>query len=268
SQAPGAPRRRPGPVPGDAVSPTWYRVGVAAYVEVAAFLPVRGTYCYSVPADLAAARVGARVLVPFGPRGVTGVIVREGGAAPAGVAVRAVRDLLDDTPAFDPELVELCLWGAEYYEAPPGEVLRAALPAGTAQSYAQRPRVTPLGEATLRGEGPAIPAALRRALAAVAAGKRARVAPLVEAGLVALEAERSRPRVAARTVATVRLLREPDAAEVARAPRRAAVVEALRGGPMDMPALAARVPGAAGAVRALAAAGIVERGRRETQRAV
>src|SRR5262249_34856482 len=99
SQAPGAPRPRPGPVPGDAVSPTWYRVGVAAYVEVAAFLPVRGTYCYSVPADLAAARVGARVLVPFGPRGVTGVIVREGGAAPAGVAVRAVRDLLDDTPA-------------------------------------------------------------------------------------------------------------------------------------------------------------------------
>jgi primosomal protein N' (replication factor Y) len=239
---------------------------VAAFVEVAAFLPVRGTYCYSVPADLAAATVGARVLVPFGPRGVTGVIVRAGRAAPAGVTVRALRDLLDDTPAFDPELVELCMWVAEYYEAPPGEVLRAALPAGTAESYAQRPRLTPLGEATLRGEGPGLPARLARALAAAAAGKRARVAALVDAGLVTLEPERVRARVATRTVATVRLVREPDAAELARAPKRSAVVDALRDGPMDMPVLAARVPGAAAAVRALAAAGVVERGRRQTMR--
>ena len=40
-------------------------------------------------------------------------------------------EVLDDEPALSVELVELCLWIADYYEAPPGEVLRAALPAGS-----------------------------------------------------------------------------------------------------------------------------------------
>ena len=40
-------------------------------------------------------------------------------------------EVLDDEPALPPELVELCMWVADYYEAPPGEVVRAALPAGS-----------------------------------------------------------------------------------------------------------------------------------------
>src|SRR6185295_13504371 len=99
-------------------------------VEVAVGLPVAGTFHYEVPAGMDA-RVGARVLVPFGGRGVTGVIVKSGGEAPVG-EVRFVRELLDEAPALDSALIELCLWIADYYEAPPGEVLRAALPAGTA----------------------------------------------------------------------------------------------------------------------------------------
>ena len=52
--------------------------GPAALVEVAVTLPVPGLYHYRVPAWLAAkAAVGARVLVRFGPRKVTGVIVRD-----------------------------------------------------------------------------------------------------------------------------------------------------------------------------------------------
>jgi primosomal protein N' (replication factor Y) len=57
-------------------------------VEVAVTLPVPGRYTYRVPPALAhRARVGARVLVRFGPRKVTGVIVREGGTPPPDVKV-------------------------------------------------------------------------------------------------------------------------------------------------------------------------------------
>src|SRR3972149_1904695 len=95
---------------------------------------VPATFHYAVPdAARAAACVGARVLVPFGRRGVTGVIVRRSSAPPAGVdEIRTLGEVLDDVPALDPALIELCLWVADHYEAPPGEVLRAALPAGAA----------------------------------------------------------------------------------------------------------------------------------------
>ena len=49
---------------------------VPRYTEVAVTLPVAGRFHYRVPAHLAArTQVGARVLVRFGPRKVTGVIV-------------------------------------------------------------------------------------------------------------------------------------------------------------------------------------------------
>jgi primosomal protein N' (replication factor Y) (superfamily II helicase) len=100
--------------------------------EVAVTLPVSGRYHYLVPDMLAArARVGARVLVRFGPRKVTGVIVPAVTKPPVGVKLVYLSDVLDDQPSLSPELVDLCLWVAEYYEAPPGEVIKAALPAGS-----------------------------------------------------------------------------------------------------------------------------------------
>ncbi len=116
-------------------------------VDVALGLPVPGTYSYTLPPGMGAA-IGARVLVPFGARGVTGVVVRhslEAPAGPSGRAMRAVRDVLDEVPALEPALVELCMWVAEYYEAPPGEVIRAALPAGTSEGFRARVKLTVLG---------------------------------------------------------------------------------------------------------------------------
>ena len=129
---------------------------MSPYVEVAVGLPVAGTFHYAVPDRLAAgARVGARVLVPFGNRGVTGVVVREGVEVPEAsqAQVKAIRDVLDAEPAMDPSLVELCLWIADYYEAPPGEVVRAALPAGTQVAAAATLGLTEAGQAALAGGG-------------------------------------------------------------------------------------------------------------------
>ena len=88
---------------------------------------------YAVPADLqqSVAR-GARVLVPFGNRVLTGVVVgfEESGSQHPSDGLKEVRDVLDDVPAVPPELLELCEWIAGYYHCGPGESLRAALPAG------------------------------------------------------------------------------------------------------------------------------------------
>src|SRR5687768_11656478 len=104
-------------------------------VEVAVTLPVAGRFHYLVPSYLAArARVGSRVLVPFGGRKITGVVVPSATKPPIGVRLVALADVLDDQPALSAELVDLCLWVADYYEAPPGEVMKAALPAGSGAS--------------------------------------------------------------------------------------------------------------------------------------
>src|SRR5688500_9320717 len=93
---------------------------VARFAEVAVTLPVSGRVHYRVPAHLADRElVGARVLVRFGPRKVTGVVVRVDTAPPATVTPVALSELLDEVPSLSGELVELCLWIADYYEAPP-----------------------------------------------------------------------------------------------------------------------------------------------------
>lgn len=84
---------------------------------------------YRVPDRLRGeAEVGMRVLVPLGRRTVTGVIT--GFVSEAAVPeLREVIELLDGEPALAPSLLRLCRWAADYYAAPLGEVLAAALPA-------------------------------------------------------------------------------------------------------------------------------------------
>src|SRR4051812_48017900 len=112
-------------------APARARPSGGTLVEVAVTLAVKGRYHYRVPSHLAdMVHIGTRVLVRFGPRKVRGGGGRRDTEAPAGVTPIDITDVLDrDQPALLPALVELCLWIADYYEAPPGEVVRAALPA-------------------------------------------------------------------------------------------------------------------------------------------
>ncbi len=100
------------------------------YCDVALPRPVRSTFVYRLPAELAeAARPGMRVLVPFRRRRMVGCIDRIRSETEL-ERVRPVLDLLDDTPLLPDRLLELCRWVADYYVAPLGLVLRAALPPG------------------------------------------------------------------------------------------------------------------------------------------
>ena len=74
--------------------------------------------------------VGCRVLVPFGPRQLVGVIIATPSKAHApAIQLREVLELLDQQNLFDEALWQTLMWLSAYYLAPIGEVMSAALPA-------------------------------------------------------------------------------------------------------------------------------------------
>jgi len=104
---------------------------MAALAHVVPLTPVDGVFTYRVPDDLAEEAVpGARVVVPFGRRMLTGVVVERAVGKVEGL--KAVLDVLDERPALSEELLGLTRWIADYYVCAWGEVLKAALPSGTA----------------------------------------------------------------------------------------------------------------------------------------
>jgi len=129
--------------------------------RVAVPVPLRRLFVYEIPEPLGIPLRGARVLVPFGRRRLTGYLLdaAEPGAAD-GIDVRAAIALLDETPALPEELVGLLVAAADYYLHPLGEVLRSALPPGIdpaeAQGELKGPRVkgaTELAFAACPGAG-------------------------------------------------------------------------------------------------------------------
>ena len=100
------------------------------YCDVALPVPVDRLFTYELPLPLRQrAQMGCRVLVPFGTRKLTGVILHLRGDAPD-QDIRQVMAVLDDQPVLDRELLVLGNWIAEYYCAPDGEVFKGMLPLG------------------------------------------------------------------------------------------------------------------------------------------
>jgi len=98
------------------------------YCDVSIPAPLDQPFTYALPETLRhRARPGCRILVPFGPRKLTGVILTVHDQPPT-VATREALRLIDSEPVLDTELLALGHWVANYYCAPLGEVLRAMLP--------------------------------------------------------------------------------------------------------------------------------------------
>lgn len=109
------------------------------FAEIAVALPVEGSFTYTLPEALRPdARLGKRVLVPFGKRTVTGYILGLSSAPPADVdGIRQVIDILDTTPLFDEKRLRFLRWVSSYYFAPLGEVLSLIHP-GAANIKSER----------------------------------------------------------------------------------------------------------------------------------
>ncbi len=102
------------------------------YVEVAVPLPIGHAFTYRVPSgEEGRARIGVRVLVPFGSRKITGLIVGlVDGSSTAGREIKAVHAFLDEEPYVTPRHLAFLTAAARECMAPLGEMLRAALPRG------------------------------------------------------------------------------------------------------------------------------------------
>lgn len=100
------------------------------YCDVSLPVPLDHSFTYELPETLRhRVQPGCRLVVPFGTRKLTGVVLRVHDDRPAGPVREAFR-LLDEEPVLDTELLALGRWISAYYCAPLGEVLRTMTPLG------------------------------------------------------------------------------------------------------------------------------------------
>ena len=167
------------------------------YARVALPLPLQQTFSYGIPRALGFVVPGCRVKVRFGFRVLIGCVVQVEDVAPAlppGTRILPILTSLDSHPVLEEEQLDLAQWVADYYLAPPGEVLRGFLPPETGRAGTQVYRRTeaaseaPLREGTLRArvlsalEKPMTSRALQRAVGSKSVGGALRF--LVDAGFV------------------------------------------------------------------------------------
>ena len=125
------------------------------YAEVAVPVHVLTTFIYRLPSALQSiAQPGSRIAVPFGRKLVTGYIVALHAELRPDTSlkeenIKEAREILELVPLVTGEILELTRWVSEYYLAPWGEVLKAALPPGVSPRVEQRLTITEAGRAEL-----------------------------------------------------------------------------------------------------------------------
>lgn len=126
-----------------------FSLSAPLFVEVAVPLPIEHTFTYRVPVgEEERARVGARVLVPFGGRKMTGLVTAVTDVtALEGREAKDLLAVLDETPYVSERHLAFLLAAARHCLAPPGEMLRAALPRGLPRN---RPPAAPRAEVFFR----------------------------------------------------------------------------------------------------------------------
>ena len=100
------------------------------FVDVILPVPIRNEFTYRVPFELNDAVFnGARVVVPFGRNKLnTGIITRIHESVPQAYQAKYIEFILDDRPIITPKQYTFWKWISNYYMAPIGDVMNAALP--------------------------------------------------------------------------------------------------------------------------------------------
>lgn len=101
------------------------------FVNVILPVPIRKEFTYRVPFEMNdAIFAGARVIVPFGrSKLITGIITKIHQTIPVDYQAKYVEYLLDEEPIITNEQYVFWKWVSNYYMAPLGDVMNAALPA-------------------------------------------------------------------------------------------------------------------------------------------
>jgi primosomal protein N' (replication factor Y) len=102
--------------------------GYYRFCDVSLPVPLDQPFTYALPETLRhRVAPGCRVIVPFGPRRLAGVVLRCHDDPPTMETREALR-LIDAQPVLDEELIALGKWIAAYYCSSLGDVLRGMLP--------------------------------------------------------------------------------------------------------------------------------------------
>ena len=145
---------------------------IMVYAHVALPVPLNQLFIYEVPSELEERlQEGCRVYVPFGSRRMTGYTV-EILSHSEREDVKPIIEVLDDVPALSRELLSLTRWVADYYFAPWGEVIRAALPSASQLKGTSFLVITPAGKEALADES--LEEGARQALGRLVSRKRLR----------------------------------------------------------------------------------------------
>lgn len=84
---------------------------------------------------------GCRVVVPFGTRKQVGIIIGIGENTVEIHKLKTIEKVLDDTPTFSSQLMQLLDWASQYYFYPIGLVYQTALPV-LLRKPTQKPKIT------------------------------------------------------------------------------------------------------------------------------
>src|SRR5579872_7115987 len=99
------------------------------FCDVALPVPLEQVFTYRIAPEQTPV-VGGRVLVPFGPRKMVGVVTAVHDKTPdlPPKSIKNVLTVMDAAPLLDDTLLKLGAWLGEYYLAPLGETFRTMLP--------------------------------------------------------------------------------------------------------------------------------------------
>ena len=245
------------------------------FCDVSLPIPLDRPFTYSIPAAWSQrVQVGARVLVPFGPRKLTGMVVRLHDDPPA-VATKEAMRLLDEEPLLDASLLALGRWIATYYCSPLGEVLRGMTPMAGEVRKTRTLALTPAGRDAARqlllgtpSEEPAVQI-LRlletRPLSAnylhkKVPGSDIAVRALIKRGWLAEEddVESKDPLRIAAARLRAEFAHRPDGVKLPKAERELIAYLELHPGSHNVAQLEELVPNASTAARALARRGFIQ----------
>lgn len=258
------------------------------YAEVAVPVPLRQTFTYGLPDSIRdKVRIGARVLVPFGSRHLTGYAVALHDELGEDFAydrskIRQVIELIDEEPLITEEILSLARWTADYYASSWGEVLRASLPArinsnvedmlaltergrdeSTSFDLPKTNRQTILRELATNGETSR--REFEKRLGKSAADRAVR--ELAKTGLIVIEKRSGRADIVEKTRLAVRLSDDPPTA-VTLTPKQTETLELLseNGGEMLLADLLALNGNSRSPIDKLVKAGLIENFRKTVNR--
>lgn len=108
-------------------------------LRVALPIPKRQLFDYLYQGKELAA--GVRVRVSFGPRKLIGVVWGTAETSEWDISkLKSIEAVLDEFPIFDPVLIKLCNWLAQYYKHPIGDVVQTAMPVALRKGESSQPK--------------------------------------------------------------------------------------------------------------------------------